>query len=470
MSASLREEIGYRLSKLSTFSTIVSFKTPVVKLGMRIARLRTLSFGNPNAPIRIKDMRFTHLHTHSHYSLLDGLSKIDDLISRVKELGMDSVALTDHGNLYGAIEFYKKAKAAGIKPIIGCEVYVAKGNHLDKRPNIDDERYHLVVLAKSQTGYKNLIKLVSKAHIDGFYYKPRVDKNLLRQHSEGLIALSACLGGEISQTLLNKGLEAAEKIAYEYREIFGPENYFLELQQHPNIEDQNIVNSLILELARKTKIPLVGTQDSHYLRTDDSHAHDVLLAVQTNNRTDDRDRLTMKVDDFSLTSPEETYKKFKLIDGLEEKELNQIFENTRLIANQCNLEIELGKIQLPHFEIPKGYKDADDYLKYLCYQGLKNKSVAASEDQIRERLEYELSIIKQTGFASYFLIVQDLVNWAKNQGIIVGPGRGSAAGSLVAYLSDITNVDPIRYGLIFERFLSATEKKYIEPQDFGIYD
>lgn len=402
----------------------------------------------------MNDMKFTHLHTHSHYSLLDGLSKIDDLISRVKELGMDSVAITDHGNLYGAIEFYKKAKAAGIKPIIGCELYVAKKNHLDKTPNVDDERYHLVVLAKNQTGYKNLVKLVSKAHLDGFYYKPRVDKELLRKHSEGLIALSACLGGEISRTLLNKGIEAAEKIAYEYQEIFGKGNYFLELQQHPNIEEQNLVNPLILELARKTKIPLVGTQDSHYLKPDDAHAHDVLLAVQTNNRTDDKDRLTMKVDDFSITSPEETHKKFKLIDGLNEKELNQIFENTQLIADQCNLELELGKIQLPHFEIPEGYKDADEYLKFLCYEGLKNKPVATTNEKVKERLEYELSVIKQTGFASYFLIVQDLVNWAKNQGIIVGPGRGSAAGSLAAYLLNITNVDPLKYGLIFERFLN----------------
>src|SRR3989344_5645860 len=399
-------------------------------------------------------MKFTHLHTHSHYSLLDGLSKIDDLISRVKELGMDSIALTDHGNLYGAIECYKKAKAAGIKPIIGCELYVAKRNHLDKTTNIDDERYHLVVRAKNQTGYKNLVKLVSKAHLDGFYYKPLVDKELLKKHSEGLIALSACLGGEISQTLLNKGIEAAEKVAYEYREIFGKENYFLELQQHPNLEEQNIVNPLIIELSRKTKIPLVGTQDSHYLKPDDAHAHDVLLAVQTNSRTDDKDRLTMKTDDFSLTSPEETYKKFKLINGLAEEELSQIFENIRLIAGQCNLELELGRIQLPHFSIPANFKDTDEYLHHLCNEGLKNKNVSGGRKEIINRLEYELSVIKHTGFAPYFLIVQDLVNWAKNQGIIVGPGRGSAAGSLAAYLLNITGVDPLKYGLLFERFLN----------------
>ncbi len=399
-------------------------------------------------------MKFTHLHTHSHFSLLDGLSKIDDLISRVKELGMDSVAITDHGNLYGAVEFYKKAKAAGVKPIIGCELYVAKRNHLDKTNNIDDERYHLVVLAKNQIGYKNLVKLVSKAHLDGFYYKPRVDKELLRKHSEGLIVLSACLGGEISQTLLNKGIEAAEKVAYEHQEIFGKGNYFLELQQHPNIEEQNSVNPLILELARRTKIPLVGTQDSHYLKPDDAHAHDILLAVQTASRLDDKDRLTMKADDFSITGPEEMHKKFRLINGITEDELKQVFENTQFVAEQCNFELELGKIQLPHFEIPDGFESADNYLDELCREGLKKKTVSATEEQIKERLEYELSVIKQTGFAPYFLIVQDFVNWAKNQGIIVGPGRGSAAGSLVAYLLNITGVDPLKYGLLFERFLN----------------
>lgn len=399
-------------------------------------------------------MRFTHLHTHSHYSLLDGLSKIDGLINRVKELGMDSVALTDHGNLYGAIEFYKKAKAAGIKPIIGCELYVAKGNHFDKRPNVDDERYHLIVLAKNQTGYKNLVKLVSKAHLDGFYYKPRVDKNLLKEHSEGLIALSACLGGEVSQALLNKNPEQAEKVALEHQEIFGQGNYFLELQQHPNIIEQNLVNPMILDLARKTGIPLVGTQDSHYLRPDDAHAHDVLLAVQTNNRTDDKDRLTMKIDDFSVTGPDQTYEKFKRIGGLGGKDLDLLFDNTQLIAHDCNLELELGKIQLPHFDLPRGFEDADEYLKHLCYQGLKTKQVHGDNQGIKNRLEYELSVIKQTGFATYFLIVQDLVNWAKRNGIIVGPGRGSGAGSLAAYLLNITGVDPLKYGLIFERFLN----------------
>ncbi len=396
-------------------------------------------------------MKFTHLHTHSHYSLLDGLSKIDDLISRVKELGMDSVAITDHGNLYGAVEFYKKAKAAGIKPILGCELYVAKRSHLDKTTNVDDERYHLVVLAKNQTGYKNLVKLVSKAHLEGFYYKPRVDKELLRQHSDGLIALSGCLGGEISQTLLNKGVETAEKVAYEYQEIFGKGNYFLELQQHPNIEEQNLANPLILELARRTKIPLVGTQDSHYLRPEDAHAHDVLLAVQTNNRTDDKDRLTMKIDDFSLTGPEDIYKKFKLMNGLTEGEFKQAIENTQLIADQCNVELELGKFIFPDFNLEPG-KTADQMLDELTYLGAQERGLINNQEIEKRRL-YELKIIKDKGYAPYFLVVADLLRFAHERKIYTTV-RGSTAGSLVAYLAGITNVNPIEFQLPFERFLN----------------
>ncbi len=364
---------------------------------------------------------------------------------------MDSVAITDHGNLYGAIEFYKKAKAAGVKPIIGCELYVAKRNHLDKTTNVDDERYHLVVLAKNLTGYKNLVKLVSKAHLDGFYYKPRVDKNLLRQHSDGLIALSACLGGEISQTLLNKGVEAAEKVAYEHQDIFGKGNYFLELQQHPNIEDQNLVNPLILELARRTKIPLVGTQDSHYLKPDDAHAHDVLLAVQTNNRTDDKDRLTMKADDFSLISPKEIYKKFKLINGLTEEELKQATENTRFIADQCNVELELGKFIFPDFDLEPG-KTADQMLNELTRLGVHERGLT-NNPEIEERRSYELKVIKDKGYAPYFLVVADLLRFAHERKIYTTV-RGSTAGSLVAYLAGITNVNPIEFQLPFERFLN----------------
>jgi len=391
-------------------------------------------------------MKFTHLHTHTHYSLLDGLSKIDELVERVKELGMDSVAITDHGVLYGAIEFYKTAKAAGIKPIIGAELYVAKNRIFDKKANIDDDRYHLVVLAKNQAGYKNLIQLITIAHLEGFYYKPRVDKELLEKYSDGLIALSGCLGGEIPRALLSNNFDYAKKLAFEYKEIFGEGNFYLEIQQHPNIKEQNVVNKGLIELARKTGLPIVATQDSHYLRPEDNEIHDVLLAIQTNNRTDDKDRLTMKEDDFSLTSPEEIYQKFSKITFITSEELRQLFENTQIISEQCNLEIELGKIHLPHFPLPQGFKDADDYLKHLCYKGLNRRYKNIDQDVIK-RLEYELKIIKQTGFAPYFLIVQDFVNWAKDNGIIVGPGRGSAAGSLVSYLLNITNIDPMKYGL-----------------------
>lgn len=397
-------------------------------------------------------MRFTHLHTHTHYSLLDGLSKIDDLVARVKELGMDSAAITDHGVLYGAVEFYKKAKAAGIKPIIGCEIYVSKNSMYEKRTGIDDERYHLVLLAKNQIGYQNLVKIVTTAHLEGFYYKPRADKDFLRKHSEGLICLSACLGGELSRAAA-VDIERGKKVALEYQEIFGKDNYFIEIQQHPNIEEQNFVTGRLIEIARQTEIPIVATQDSHYLRHEDAEAHDILLAVQTNNRLDDKDRLTLKNDDFSLASAETMAEKFKLIPGITEKEAQAVINNTQLIADQCNVEIPLGKSVLPHFELPAGFNSNEEYLKHICYQNLP-KRYPQQTQEILKRLEYELGVIAQTGFASYFLIVQDFVNWAKNNGIIVGPGRGSAAGSIVSYLLGITGIDPLKYDLLFERFLN----------------
>lgn len=397
-------------------------------------------------------MKFTHLHTHTHYSLLDGLSKIDDLVARVKELGMDSCAITDHGVLYGAVEFYKKAKAAGIKPIIGCEIYVSKNSMHEKRAGIDDERYHLVLLAKNQTGYQNLLKIVTTAHLEGFYYKPRVDKDFLRKYSSGLICLSACLGGELSRAA-SVDVERAKRVALEHQEIFGKGNYFIEIQQHPNIEEQNFVTGRLIEIARQTGIPIVATQDSHYLRPEDAEAHDILLAVQTNNRLDDKDRLTLKNDDFSLASPETMAEKFKLIPGITEKEAQDVINNTQMIADQCNVEIPLGKSVLPHFELPSGFNNHEEYLKHICYQNLP-KRYSQQTPEILKRLEYELSVIAQTGFASYFLIVQDFVNWAKNNDIIVGPGRGSAAGSIVSYLLGITGIDPLKYDLLFERFLN----------------
>ena len=396
-------------------------------------------------------MKFTHLHTHSHYSLLDGLSKIDELVNRAKELGMDSLALTDHGVMYGAIEFYKKALKAGIKPIIGCEVYIAENSMHDKRAGIDDKRYHLVLLAKNHVGYKNLIKIVTAAHLEGFYYKPRVDKELLRKHSEGIIALSACLGGEIARALTAKNEEKAKKIALGYQEIFGSGNFYIEVQQHPNIQDQNEVNPRLIKLSKETGIPLVATQDSHYTHAEDAHAHDVLLAVQTGNKLDDTDRLSMKDDNFSFLSGDEMYDKFK---SLGDEAAKEAIDNTVKIAESCDLQIELGKTRLPHFSLPEGYVTNEGYLKKLTYDGLTKRYKDRTEPEINERIEYELDVITKTGFASYFLIVQDFVNWAKSQGIVVGPGRGSAAGSIVSYLLGITNIDPLKYNLLFERFLN----------------
>jgi len=387
--------------------------------------------------------KFTHLHVHSHYSLLDGLAKIDDLIKKAKELNMNSLAITDHGVLYGAIEFYKKAKKAGIKPIIGCELYIApEGRHF-KRPGIDKKRWHITVLAKNKTGYKNLIQLVTKAHLEGFYYRPRVDKELLKKYSEGLIAMSACLHGEIPQTILSGDIKKAEKISLEYKNIFGKDNFYLEIMPHFNIKEQLLVNKELKKISQKTGIPLVATSDVHYVNPDDAEAQEILMCIQTNNNIDDENRLTMD-GNFSLRSQEEIIEAFK--------DIPEAVENTQKITEKCNLEIELNKIELPHFPLPKG-QTPDAYLNKLCLANLKKRYKKDSKE-IKERLKYELGVIKKTGFASYFLIVQDLVNWAKEQGIVVGPGRGSVGGSLVAYLLNITNVDPLKYNLLFERFLN----------------
>jgi DNA polymerase III subunit alpha len=398
--------------------------------------------------------KFTHLHVHSHYSLLDGLPKVGQLLDRVEELGMDSVALTDHGNMYGAIEFYQKAKEKGIKPIIGCEIYLAFEGMLDKRPGVDDTNYHMIVLAKNEKGYQNIIKLLTKAHLEGYYYKPRVDEEFLKEHSEGIIALSACLNGKVSKFILAGKIEEAEKQALRYQEIFGKGNFYLELQDHPNISEQKTVNGALKQIAKKTEIPLVATADSHYLRKDDADAQDILMLINTGAKVDDPERLTLKGDDFSVKSAEEMAELFA--------DVPEAIENTQKIADMCNVEIELGKNLLPAFPLPDN-KTADAYLKELCYKGLEDKpqykdskggyNSAPSKEAI-ERLEYELGVIAQTGFAAYFLIVQDFVNWARQKRIVVGPGRGSAAGSIVAYLLTITNVDPIRYNLLFERFLN----------------
>jgi DNA polymerase-3 subunit alpha len=389
--------------------------------------------------------KFVHLHVHSHYSLLDGLAKIPDLISRAKELGMDSIALTDHGVLYGAIEFYKTAKKAGIKPILGVEAYIAPHDRFSKET--DERYYHLVLLCENETGWKNLIRLVTKSNLEGFYYHPRMDKDILREYHEGLIALSGCLGGEINQTLLAGKFEEAKKIALEYQEIFGKNNYFIEIQKHPKIPDSEKVEPLIVKLSEETGIPLVATQDLHYLRKEDGKYHEILLAIQTGNKLSDDDRVSFKDEDFSMDSPEEMAEKFAGIPG------NPI-ERTVEIAERCNVEFELGKVLLPDFPKPEG-KTANEYLRELIKEGTEKKIPKEQQnEEVKDRLEYETSVIEKTGFADYFLIVQDLIHWAKIHNISVGPGRGSAAGSLVSYVLDITEINPLNYGLIFERFLN----------------
>lgn len=391
---------------------------------------------------------FTHLHVHSHYSLLDGLSKIDELLDYVKNLGMDSVALTDHGVLYGAVEFYKKAKSKGIKPIIGCEVYLAFEKMEQKRPNIDDKRYHLVLLAKNEQGYKNLVQLVTKAHLEGFYYKARIDEELLSKHSKGLIGMSACLYGKIPTLILNKKIEEAEKTALKYKEIFEKDSFYLELQHHPNLPGQKTVNDTLISFSKKLDIPLVATNDCHYLRSEDNEAQDVLMLINTDTKADDPNRKTMKWDDYSIKKPEQMLNDFK--------EAPEAIENTQKIKELCNFEFKLGEIKLPYFPLPEK-ENYDGHLKELCEQGFKKrKSQITNHDEALKRLEYELSVIEQTGFASYFLIVQDFVNWAKKNRIVVGPGRGSAAGSIVSYFLNITDINPLKYNLLFERFLNPS--------------
>jgi len=391
-------------------------------------------------------MKFTHLHVHSHYSLLDGLPKIDEILDYIKELGMDSLAITDHGNLYGAVEFYKKARERGIKPIIGAEVYLAFERMYQERPNIDDKRYHLVLLIKNEQGYKNLVKLLTKAHLEGFYYKPRVDEELLTQYSEGLIALSSCLAGKIPKMILAKKMDEAEKTAKTYQEIFGKDNFYLEIQHHPNSPDQKIANKGLIALSKKLGIPLVATNDVHYLKPEDAQAQDILMLINTGADPNDPERLSLREDDFSMRSQEKMLEDFK--------DMPEAIENTQKIAELCNFQFELGKIKLPSFEVPSE-KSPDEYLEELCSQGIKKRYGEHPQKEIINRLNYELSVIKQTGFSSYFLIVQDFVNWAKENRIVVGPGRGSVGGSLVAYVLNITNVDPLKYNLLFERFLTS---------------
>ncbi|PIP28057.1 MAG: DNA polymerase III subunit alpha [Candidatus Moranbacteria bacterium CG23_combo_of_CG06-09_8_20_14_all_35_22] len=391
-------------------------------------------------------MKFTHLHVHTHYSLLDGLAKIDDILDRAKELGMDSLAITDHGVLYGAIEFYIKAKERGIKPIIGCEMYLTAGDYLSKNNTQEDKtRYHLILLCKNEKGYKNLMKLISIAHLEGFYYKPRINKEILRKYSEGLIGLSACAEGEIPSTAISGNLEKAEKLALEYQEIFGKGNFYLEIQHHPKFENQGLANNALIAISKKLDIPLVATNDIHYVKKEDNEIQDILLCIQTNKKVTETNRMNLMAFELYLKSPEEMAEHFKNIP--------EALANTQKIVNECNLTIKLGETQLPEFDVPQSYT-AETYLRRLTEDGLKKRFGENINLEQKQRMEYELDVIRKTGFASYFLIVQDFVNWAKEQGIVVGPGRGSAAGSFVSYLIGITNIDPIKYDLLFERFLN----------------
>ncbi|MFC1756440.1 DNA polymerase III subunit alpha [Patescibacteria group bacterium] len=390
--------------------------------------------------------KFTHLHTHSHYSLLDGLAKIDDLLDRAKEIGSDSLALTDHGVLYGAVEFFIKAKEKGIKPIIGCEMYLTPHDLKSKNPTAEDrKRFHLILLVRNEVGYKNLMKLISIAHLEGFYYKPRIDKEVLKKYSEGLIGMSACIEGEIPSAVVSGNYQKAKKLAEEYEDIFGKGNFYLEIQDHPNFENQKIANEGLIRISKETNIPLVVTGDIHYPKKEDSDIQDILVCIQTNRKVQEKDRMNMSAFDLSMRHPEELAKAFSHIP--------EAMENTQKVVEKCNFELQLGETLLPHFDVPKGYTDKS-YLRHLCEIGIKKRYDGNINQEHKDRLEYELSIIEKTGYASYFLIVQDFVNWAKDQGIIVGPGRGSAAGSFVSYLVGITNIDPIKYNLLFERFLN----------------
>lgn len=389
-------------------------------------------------------MSFAHLHVHTEFSLLDGSNKIKEYVSRVKELGMNSAAITDHGVMYGVIDFYREAKKQGINPILGCEVYVAPNSRFDREITGGDDRYyHLVLLAENEEGYANLTKIVSKGFVEGYYYKPRVDKELLRKYHKGIIALSACLAGEVAR-FLTKGLyEEAKKTALEYQEIFGEGNFFLELQDH-GIPEQGLVNQQLFKMSEETGIELVATNDIHYTYAEDAKPHDILLCIQTGKKLSDENRMRYDGGQYYVKSEEEMLRLFPYA--------KQALENTQKIADRCHVEIEFGVTKLPKYDVPDGYTSWE-YLQKLCYEGLEKRYGDPSEE-LKDRLSYELETIHQMGYVDYFLIVWDFIKYAKDHGISVGPGRGSAAGSIVSYCLEITTIDPIRYQLLFERFLN----------------
>ena len=389
-------------------------------------------------------MNFAHLHVHTGYSLLDGSNKIKEYVARVKELGMNSAAITDHGVMYGCIDFYKAAREAGINPILGCEVYVAPGSRFDREAGRDDDRYyHLVLLAENNQGYANLMKIVSRGFVEGFYYKPRVDLELLREYHEGLIALSACLAGEVQRYLVRNLYEEAKKAALRYEEIFGKGNFFLELQDH-GIPEQRLVNPQLMRMSQETGIGLTATNDVHYTYARDAAPHDILLCIQTGKKLQDEDRMRYEGGQYYVKSPEEMEELFPYAP--------EALENTQKIADRCHVEIEFGVTKLPKYDVPEGYTSWE-YLNQLCHEGLKQRYHPVTEE-LRERLDYELRTIQTMGYVDYFLIVWDFIKYARDHDIMVGPGRGSAAGSLVSYTLGITQLDPMRYSLLFERFLN----------------
>jgi len=398
---------------------------------------------------------FVHLHIHSEFSLLDGANRIKDLPVRAKELGMDAMAITDHGAMFGAIDFYKACKANGIKPIIGCEVYIAPRKRTDKDPNLDAKYSHLILLAKDNQGYKNLAKLVSIGYIEGFYYKPRIDHEVLEQYHEGLICCSACLAGEVNQSILANDMEKAKEVALWYKNIFG-EDYYLEIQNN-GIKEQVLANQKLIELSRELDIPLVATNDAHYLKREDAYNHEVLLCIQTGKRMTDQDRMRFETEELYVKSPEEMSDYFRNVPDA--------IENTVKIAEKCNVEFEFGHTILPNYDVPKEFATHYDYLEKLTKDGLIERYGENLSEEVKQRAEYELSVIHKMGYVDYFLIVWDYIYYAKTHNIPVGPGRGSGAGSIVAYAIGITDIDPIAYGLIFERFLNPER---ISMPDFDV--
>ena len=413
----------------------------------------------------MENKKFCHLHLHTEYSLLDSSAKIKKVISRAKELGMESIAITDHGVMYGCVAFYKEAVAQGIKPILGCEVYVASKSMNIKINDKDNGTYHLVLLVKNEVGYENLMEIVSTASIDGFYYKPRVDNDFLRKHSEGLIALSACLGGEVQKNLLRDDYEKAKEVALMYKDIF-KDGFYLEIQDH-GMDEQRKVTEGNIKLSRETGIPLIATNDVHYIKQEDSKAHDILMCIQTGKTVEDQNRRRYPSDQFYLKSPEEMWGMFSYVP--------EALENTLKIAEECNFDYEFHVSKLPNFPVPQEYKTHFDYLEEVCFEGLVERydvfekfrdklinvqeinDFAQTNNEAKEyvdRLNYELGVINQMGYVDYFLITWDFIKYSNDNGIPTGPGRGSAAGSIVAYTLGITKINPIKYSLLFERFLN----------------